>query len=278
MNPRPRLVADAVTIGYADQVVVDALDLAIPDGRITVVVGANACGKSTLLRGMARLLRPRGGAVLLDGTAVHTRPTREVAKVLGLLPQQPITPEGITVVDLVSRGRHPHQGMLGRWSAEDERVVAEALAATGTLDLAERPVDELSGGQRQRVWVAMALAQDTDVLLLDEPTTYLDLAHQVEMLDLLAGLNRSRGTTIVMVLHELNLAARYADHLVAMKAGRVVAEGTAQQVVTEAVVRDVFGLDNRVITDPVSGTPLVLPVSGHHLPRPAAPEFEGATP
>lgn len=278
MNPRPRLVADAVTIGYADQVVVDALDLAIPDGRITVVVGANACGKSTLLRGMARLLRPRGGAVLLDGTAVHTRPTREVAKVLGLLPQQPITPEGITVVDLVSRGRHPHQGMLGRWSAEDERVVAEALAATGTLDLAERPVDELSGGQRQRVWVAMALAQDTDVLLLDEPTTYLDLAHQVEMLDLLAGLNRSRGTTIVMVLHELNLAARYADHLVAMKAGRVVAEGTAQQVVTEAVVRDVFGLDNRVITDPVSGTPLVLPVSGHRLPRPAAPEFEGATP
>ncbi len=258
-----RLVADAVTIGYGDRVVVDELSVTVPDGRVTVVVGANACGKSTLLRGMARLLRPVAGSVLLDGEAIHRRSTREVAKVLGLLPQQPITPDGVTVVDLVGRGRHPHQGILGRWSADDERAVAEALAMTGTADLADRPVDELSGGQRQRVWVAMALAQGTDLLLLDEPTTYLDVAHQVEMLDLLADLNHRSGTTIVMVLHELNLAARYADHLVAMKDGRIVAEGTPGEVVTEATVREVFGLDNQVITDPVSGTPLVVPVGRH---------------
>ncbi|MEZ0577118.1 ABC transporter ATP-binding protein [Nocardioides sp. MH1] len=268
-----RLVAADVTIGYGERVVVEGLDLAVPDGRVTVIVGANACGKSTLLRGMARLLRPHSGAVLLDGEAVHHRSTRELAKVLGLLPQQPVTPDGITVVDLVGRGRHPHQGLLGRWTSDDERAVTEALVATGTLDLADRPVDELSGGQRQRVWVAMALAQETDVLLLDEPTTYLDLAHQVDMLDLLTDLNRSRGTTIVMVLHELNLAARYADHLVAMKAGRVVAEGAPRDVVTEEVVRDVFGLTNRVVTDPVSLTPLVLPAGRHHPP---VPEPEGA--
>ena len=277
MTAPARLVADAVTIGYGERMVVDALDLTVPDGRITVIVGANACGKSTLLRGMARLLRPHSGAVLLDGAAVHQRSTREVAKVLGLLPQHPVTPEGITVVDLVGRGRHPHQGLLGRWSGEDERAVAEALAATGTLDLADRAVDELSGGQRQRVWVAMALAQQTDLLLLDEPTTYLDVAHQVEMLDLLVDLNRSRRTTIVMVLHELNLAARYADHLVAMKAGRVVAEGAPREVVTESVVRDVFGLDNQVITDPLSGTPLVLPAGRHHG-RSTTPVLEGAQP
>ncbi|KAA1421662.1 ABC transporter ATP-binding protein [Nocardioides humilatus] len=276
-----RLVAADVTIGYGERVVVEALDLAVPDGAVTVIVGANACGKSTLLRGMARLLRPQSGAVLLDGVAVHTRSTRDVARTLGLLPQQPITPEGITVVDLVGRGRHPHQGLLGRWTSADERAVTDALVVTGTLDLADRAVDELSGGQRQRVWIAMALAQDTDLLLLDEPTTYLDVAHQVEMLDLLADLNRNRGTTIVMVLHELNLAARYADHLVAMKAGRVVAEGAPHTVVTEEIVRDVFGLDNRVITDPVSGTPLVLPAGRHHRPsllagKSPTPEYEGA--
>jgi iron complex transport system ATP-binding protein len=260
-----RLEASALTLGYADTAVVRDLDLEVPSGKVTVVVGANACGKSTLLRGLARLLRPRSGSVLLDGEAIHRMPTRQVARTLGLLPQDPIAPEGVTVTDLVGRGRHPHHGPFGRWSSEDEAAVAEALVLTDTLDLADRVVDELSGGQRQRVWIAMALAQGTDLLLLDEPTTYLDVAHQVEMLDLLAELNARRGTTIVMVLHDLNLAARYADHLVALHTGRIVAEGTPRQVVTEDLVRAVFGLDNRVIEDPVSHTPLVVPV-GRHRP------------
>jgi iron complex transport system ATP-binding protein len=256
----PRLVARDLTLAYDDRCIVDGLSLDIPTGAITVVVGANACGKSTLLRGLARLLRPGGGSVLLDGADIHRMPTRKVAQVLGLLPQAPTAPEGVTVVDLVGRGRHPHQGPFRRRTTQDEEAVARALELTGTLDLADRVVDELSGGQRQRVWIAMALAQGTDLLLLDEPTTYLDVAHQVEMLDLLADLNAVRGTTMVMVLHDLNLAARYADHLVAVRDGRVVAEGVPADVVTEDVVREVFGLDNRIITDPVTGTPMVLPV------------------
>lgn len=264
-----RLAASGLSLGYADRAVVHDLDLRIPDGRVTVIVGANACGKSTLLRGLARLLRPQSGAVLLDGEAIHRRPTRQVARVLGLLPQNPVAPEGVTVVDLVARGRHPHHGTFRRWTSADDEAVAEALALTDTLGLADRVVDELSGGQRQRVWIAMALAQGTDLLLLDEPTTYLDVAHQVEMLDLLAELNARRGTTIVMVLHDLNLSARYADHLVALRAGRVVAEGTPGEVVTEEVVREVFGLDNRVIEDPVSHTPLVVPVGRHLRATPA---------
>ena len=262
--PTARLVADALTLGYAERPVVRDLTVAVPDGRVTVVVGPNACGKSTLLRGMARLLRPASGAVLLDGTAIHRLPTRQVARTRGLLPQHPLAPEGVTVADLVGRGRHPRQRAFRRWSREDERAVAEALALTGTTDLAGRLVDELSGGQRQRAWIAMALAQGTDLLLLDEPTTYLDVTHQVEMLDLLVDLNRTRGTTVVMVLHDLNLAARYADHLVALCEGRVVAEGTPRAVVTEETVRAVFGLENRVITDPVARTPLVVPVGRHH--------------
>ncbi|MBS4752916.1 ABC transporter ATP-binding protein [Nocardioides sp. zg-ZUI104] len=255
-----RLSAESLVLGYDDRTVVDHLDLAVADGQVTVLVGANACGKSTLLRGLARLLRPRGGTVLLDGEDIHRRPTKEVARVLGLLPQQPLVPEGVTVVDLVGRGRQPHQGIFGRWSAEDEAAVTDALVATDTLHLADRAMDELSGGQRQRVWLAMALAQGTDLLLLDEPTTYLDLAHQVEMLDLLADLNETAGTTIVMVLHELNLAARYADRLVAMKDGRIVAAGTPHEVVTAEVVREVFGLDCQVVDDPVTHTPLVVPI------------------
>ncbi|HEY1134373.1 MAG TPA: ABC transporter ATP-binding protein [Nocardioides sp.] len=264
-----RLYAEGVSLGYDDRTIVHDLTVAIPDGKVTVIVGGNGCGKSTLLRGMARLLRPQGGAVLLDGEAVHTMATKQVARTLGLLPQNPIAPEGVTVVDLVGRGRHPHQSAMRRWSREDDQAVAEALALTDTTELAERIVDELSGGQRQRVWIAMALAQGTDLLLLDEPTTYLDVAHQVEMLDLLAELNLRAGTTIVMVLHDLNLSARYADRLVAMKEGRVVAEGAPAEVVTEDVVRDVFGLECRVIPDPVSHTPLVVPV-GRHLGRPGA--------
>jgi iron complex transport system ATP-binding protein len=253
-----------LTLGYRDRTVIEQLDLVVPPGRVTAVVGANACGKSTLLRSMSRLLAPRAGQVLLDGKQVHRTPAKELARTLGLLPQSPLAPEGITVADLVGRGRHPHQRVLSRWSREDDQAVAAALEATGTVDLAERPVDELSGGQRQRVWIAMVLAQQTDLLLLDEPTTFLDVSHQIEVLDLLTDLNRDRGTTIVMVLHDLNLAARYADHLVAVAGGRVHAAGDPGDVLTADTVRAVFGLESRVITDPVSGRPLMLPLGRHH--------------
>jgi iron complex transport system ATP-binding protein len=258
--PPSRLVTHEVSLGYDDKPVVVDLSTELPDGQTTVIVGANACGKSTLLRGMARLLRPSGGAILLDGQEIASLPSRQVARTLGLLPQNPVTPEGVSVVDLVGRGRHPHQGAFRRWSRDDEAAVAQALELTDTLDLADRPVDELSGGQRQRVWIAMALAQQTDLLLLDEPTTYLDVAHQVEVLDLLADLNEARGTTIVMVLHDLNLAARYADHLVAMRDGRIVAAGPPREVITEDCVHDVFGMESRVIEDPVTATPMVIPL------------------
>nr|WP_217274686.1 ABC transporter ATP-binding protein [Rathayibacter sp. VKM Ac-2835] len=256
---------DGVTLAYDERVVVDGLSLTVPTGAISVIVGANACGKSTLLRAMARLITPREGAVLLDGEAIHRLPTRQVAQRVGLLPQTPIAPEGIAVADLVARGRYPHRGWFGRGaSADDDAIVEDALRATGTLEIADRPVDELSGGQRQRVWIALALAQRTDVLLLDEPTTYLDVSHQIEVLDLLTDLNRERGTTIVIVLHDLNLAARYADHLVAVRAGALYASGTPAEVVTADTVRAVFGMESRVIADPVSGTPLVLPIGRHH--------------
>jgi iron complex transport system ATP-binding protein len=261
------LAAEGLTLAYDKVEVTRDLSLDIPTGRITGIVGANACGKSTLLRALARLLRPASGSVLLDGRGIHTMPTKEVATKLGILPQSPVAPEGITVADLVSRGRHPHQTWLRQWSDRDERVVAEAMRVTGTVELAERPVDELSGGQRQRAWIAMALAQDTDLMLLDEPTTYLDLAHQIDVLDLLVDLNHRHGRTIVLVLHDLNQAARYCDHLVAMKAGAVVASGAPSQVITEDVVADVFGLPSRVVVDEVSGTPLVLPIGRHHVPE-----------
>lgn len=259
------LSAETVTLGYGDRTVVDALDLTVPPGQITCIVGANACGKSTLLRAMARLLAPREGRVVLDGHDLHKLPTKQVAQTLGLLPQSPIAPEGIAVADLVARGRHPHQRMLARWTAADDEAVAEALRMTDTTELADRPVDELSGGQRQRVWIAMSLAQQTDLLLLDEPTTFLDVAHQVDVLDLLVDLNRSRGTTIVMVLHDLNLAARYADHLIAVCGGRLHAAGDPAAVLTADVVREVFGMESRVILDPVSDKPMVLPIGRHRV-------------
>ena len=265
MTRTHQLSADAVTLGYGDRTIVDALSLDIAPGRITSIVGANGCGKSTLLRALARLMRPRSGRVLLDGVALEELPSKAVAQVLGLLPQSPIAPEGIAVADLVGRGRHPHQRAMTPWSARDYEVVAAALESTGTAELADRPVDELSGGQRQRVWIAMALAQETDVLLLDEPTTFLDVAHQVEVLDLLTDLNRERGTTIVMVLHDLNLAARYSDMLVAVRGGAVSACGEPADVLDAALVRDVFGLECQVIPDPVSGSPLVLPLGRHHV-------------
>jgi iron complex transport system ATP-binding protein len=253
-----RLDARGVVLGYGDRTVVDGVDLQVPDGRVTVIVGANACGKSTLLKGLARLLKPRGGSVLLDGRDLHRTPTREVARHLGMLPQSPVAPEGITVGDLVARGRSPHQRWWQQWTPEDEAAVDRALAATDVAGLADRAVDELSGGQRQRVWLAMALAQETAVLLLDEPTTYLDLAHQVEVLDLVARLNADEERTVVMVLHDLNHAARYADHLVAMREGAIVVEGPPEEVITPALVRDVFGLECVVVTCPVSGRPLVV--------------------
>lgn len=258
------LNAKDLTLQYEQRKVVEGLSTEIPEGKVTMIVGANACGKSTLLRGLSRLLKPAGGAVTLDGKDIHTRPARELARTLGLLPQHPTAPDGITVRDLVGRGRYPHQGFFRSWSAADDAAVQRALEATDTFGLAERSIDELSGGQRQRVWIAMALAQETDVLLLDEPTTYLDLAHQVEVLDLVTDLNRSRGTTVAIVLHDLNLAARYADHVIAMKGGRIVAEGPAIDVVTEELVFNVFGLESRVVPDPISGTPLIVPIGRHH--------------
>ncbi|MCW4464112.1 ABC transporter ATP-binding protein [Glutamicibacter sp. MNS18] len=260
-----QLGASALAVGYGERAVIQGLDLQVPDGAITTIVGPNACGKSTLLRSMSRLLKPRQGQVLLDGNAVHRLPAKELARTLGLLPQTPLAPEGITVADLVGRGRQPHQKLLARWSTADDLAVAEALELTNTAGLAERAVDELSGGQRQRVWIAMALAQQTDILLLDEPTTFLDVAHQVEVLDLLTDLNRARGTTIVMVLHDLNLAARYGQHLVAMREGKIVANGEPGQVLTAEVVATVFGLCCQVIADPTTNKPLILPVGRHHM-------------
>ncbi|MER6190936.1 ABC transporter ATP-binding protein [Streptomyces cyaneofuscatus] len=265
MTTDHQLTAEDLTLGYGDRTVVSSLDLAVPPGAITVIVGANACGKSTLLRSMSRLLAPREGRVVLDGKEVHRLPAKELARTLGLLPQSPVAPEGITVSDLVGRGRHPHQSMFSRWNEKDDAAVASALEATATEPLADRAVDELSGGQRQRVWIAMALAQQTDLLLLDEPTTFLDASHQIEVLDLLTDLNHSRGTTIVMVLHDLNLAARYADHLIALADGTLHAAGTPADVLTEETVRAVFGLESRVVEDPVSGRPLMLPIGRHHV-------------
>nr|MCW2728235.1 cobalamin/Fe(3+)-siderophore transporter ATP-binding protein [Aeromicrobium sp.] len=261
------LRAENLTLGYSDTDIVTDLDVQIPDGRITVIVGANACGKSTLLRGLARLLTPRGGQVVLDGKSVQDMRSIDVAKVLGLLPQSPVAPDGITVGDLVGRGRYPHQGWFRRWSDDDDRAVEAALEATGTTELADRNISELSGGQRQRVWVAMALAQDTDLLLLDEPTTFLDINHQVELLDLLTDLNRASGKTIVIVLHDLNLACRYADHIIAMKKGAILAEGAPKDVITAAVVTEVFGLACEVVPDPVSDTPMIVPRGRHHAPQ-----------
>ncbi|UAJ77765.1 ABC transporter ATP-binding protein [Leifsonia sp. ZF2019] len=256
-RPAP-LEVDGATLGYDGRVIAEDLSVRIPDGSFTVIVGPNACGKSTLLRGLARLLRPSAGQVLLDGRDIHAYRTREVARRLGLLPQSSIAPDGITVADLVARGRHPHQSAFRTWSRADEDAVAAALDATGVSALSARRVDELSGGQRQRVWVALALAQETGILLLDEPTTFLDIAHQYELMELFRRLNHD-GRTLVAVLHDLNQASRYATHIVALSDGRVVAQGAPDDVVTADLVHDVFGLPAHVVPDPVSGTPLVVP-------------------
>ncbi|MFF5565701.1 ABC transporter ATP-binding protein [Streptomyces sp. NPDC012623] len=278
MSAEHTLQARDVRLGYDGREVVRGLSLDIPPGGITMIVGPNACGKSTLLRSMARLLAPSSGSVLLDGRSVHAMPTKEVAAVLGILPQSPVAPDGITVSDLVGRGRYPHQGWFRRWTAEDDEAVARALLATDVLELAARPVDELSGGQRQRVWIAMALSQRTDILLLDEPTTFLDISHQLDVLDLLTDLNREFGSTIAVVLHDLNLACRYADHLIAMKDGRIVAEGAPAEIVTASLVTEVFGMRCSVAEDPASGTPMIVPMGRHHITRtPALAEPYPAT-
>jgi iron-siderophore transport system ATP-binding protein len=265
----PRLYGGELTLAYERRTIVEDLTIAVPDRSFTVIVGPNACGKSTLLRGLARMLKPATGTVLLDGQDIGALPAKKVARTLGLLPQSSTAPDGITVAELVACGRYPHQRLLRQWSRDDERVVGESMAATGVADIADRLVDELSGGQRQRVWIAMALAQETPLLLLDEPTTYLDLTHQVEILDLCVRLREEQGRTLVAVLHDLNLAARYATHLIAMREGRIVAAGAPKDIVTAELVQDVFRLPCRVIADPETGTPLVVPAArrGRATPR-----------
>jgi iron complex transport system ATP-binding protein len=268
------LAARALTLGYDKRAIVRDLSLDIPPGAVTVIVGPNACGKSTLLRAFGRLLRPQQGAVLLDGQDLRTVSSRTVARRIAVLPQSAVAPEGITVADLVTRGRQPHQHWWRQWSDSDEAAMTAAMERAGVTGLADRFVRELSGGQRQRVWLAMALAQDTEILLLDEPTTFLDIAHQIDVLNLVRELNRQRGRTVVAVLHDLNQACRYADHLVAMADGRIVAQGRPGQVVTAELVGEVFGLDCVVVPDPVTGTPLVVP---GHMPEPVTePEPEQA--
>ncbi|MEY9846683.1 iron complex transport system ATP-binding protein [Streptacidiphilus sp. BW17] len=264
-GPRRRPAAARPEAHQPDEpsAVVADLDLRLPEGAVTAIIGPNGCGKSTLLRGLARLLRPSAGSVLLDGVDLHRLPSRQLARRLGLLPQQPTAPDGITVEGLVRLGRHPHQGLFSPWTRADQDAVEQALAQTGTVELRDRPVDELSGGQRQRAWIALTLAQQTELLLLDEPTTFLDLRHQLEVLDLVARLQRESGRTVVAVLHDLGQAARYADHLVVLERGRLAAAGAPAEVLTAELVARVFGVECRIVPDPESGTPLVVPAARH---------------
>ncbi len=265
MNTSKLLQANNIFAGYDKKIINDDISILIPKNKISVIIGANACGKSTLLKTMARLIQPISGDITLDGKKISQIPSKELARSLGLLPQAPIVPEGITVADLVSRGRFPYQSFLKGLDKSDYDAVEEALEIMGITDLANRSVDELSGGQRQRVWIAMALAQNTEILLLDEPTTYLDITYQVEILDLLTDLNRRKGTTIVMVLHDINLSARYADYIFALRSGKLIAEGSPSEIIDEELIKEVFDLDCSVISDPVSGTPFIIPKGRHHV-------------
>jgi len=258
---RKGLEAKELTLSYDDTVIIDRLQVSIPKQKITVLIGSNGCGKSTLLRALALLLKPAGGCVLLDGEEIAKLPTREVAKRLAILPQGPSAPEGLTVFQLVKQGRYPYQSWLKQWTKRDEEAVRKALEATQMSEFADRPVDSLSGGQRQRAWIAMTLAQETETILLDEPTTYLDLTHQIEILDLLYELNQSERRTIVMVLHDLNLACRYADHIIAVHNQSVYAQGAPEEICTESLMRDVFSLECKIVADPLYGTPLCIPYS-----------------
>ncbi|WP_231711140.1 ABC transporter ATP-binding protein [Xanthobacter dioxanivorans] len=256
----PRITVDALKAGYGHRLIVDDVSFTVPAGRMTALIGPNGSGKSTLLSTMARLLKPRGGAVRLDGRAIHDLPTKALARALGILPQAPLVPEGLSVFDLVSRGRYPHQGLLGQWSAADEAAVEAALRLTGTLDFAARPVDALSGGQRQRCWIAMAVAQETQVILLDEPTTFLDLRYQLQVLDLLHRLTRLHGRTVVAVLHDLNLALAYADQVLCLKEGRIRAVVEEGARLSPEQVRDIFGVEVVAVENPRTGAPVFIPV------------------
>lgn len=260
-----RLRVESATIGYDKRIISENLSVTIPDESFTVIVGPNACGKSTLLRSLSRLLKPSSGQVVLDGADISSYRTKDVARRVGLLPQASIAPDGITVADLIARGRYPHQGFMRQWTEDDEKAVQRAMRQTSVTELSGRLVDELSGGQRQRVWVAMALAQHTDIVLFDEPTTFLDITHQIELMELFIDLH-DVGHTLVAVLHDLNQAARYGTHLIAMKDGVVIAEGAPEQVVTAELVEEVFGLRCLVVPDPVAGTPQVVPL-GRDRPR-----------
>jgi iron complex transport system ATP-binding protein len=265
MSKAPIFKASNLNAGYDKKIIVKDIDIIIPNNKISVIIGANACGKSTLLKTLARLIKPTEGEIVLDGKQISQIPAKQLAQVLGLLPQSPVVPEGIVVSDLVARGRFPYQSFLKGMDKKDYEAVEEALDMMGITDLANRCVDELSGGQRQRVWIAMALAQQTDILLLDEPTTFLDIAYQVEILDLLTDLNRKRGTTIVMVLHDINLTSRYADYIFAVHQGELVAQGKPSEVISEGLIKQVFGLDCTVINDPVSNSPLIVPKGRHYV-------------
>ena len=259
------LKAKNVFSGYEKKIIVDGIDIEIPKNKISVIIGANACGKSTLLKTLARLIQPTSGEIVLDDKKISEIPPKQLAKVLGLLPQSPVVPEGITVGDLVGRGRFPYQSFLKGLGKKDYEAIEEALDIMGISDLANSCVDELSGGQRQRVWIAMALAQQTDILLLDEPTTYLDITYQIEILDLLTDLNKKRGTTIVMVLHDINLSARYADYIFAVYKGKLISQGSPSQIISEKLIKQVFDLNCSVIKDPVSGSPFIVPKGRHHI-------------
>lgn len=257
--------AEEIVAGYDEKAVIQGVSLTIPSNKISVIIGANASGKSTLLKTLARLLKPQSGKITLDGKPITKIPSKQLARVLGLLPQSPIVPEGISVADLVGRGRFPHQSLLSGWTKKDYEAVAEAMEIMKITELANHNIDELSGGQRQRVWIAMALAQQTDILLLDEPTTFLDITYQIEILDLLTDLNRKYGTTIVMVLHDINMSARYADYIFALSDGKLMAEGEPSEVITSRLAKDIFGLNCIVVEDPVSGSPSVVPIGRYHV-------------
>ncbi|WP_117168084.1 ABC transporter ATP-binding protein [Paraliobacillus sediminis] len=256
---------EEIVAGYDNKAVIQGISLVIPSNKISVIIGANACGKSTLLKTMARLIKPISGKITLDDKPLSKIPSKQLARTIGLLPQSPIVPEGITVADLVGRGRFPHQSLFSGWTKKDYEAVAEAMEIMNITELANQHIDELSGGQRQRVWIAMALAQQTDILFLDEPTTFLDITYQVEILDLLTDLNQKHGTTIVMVLHDINLSARYADNIFALHQGKLVSEGAPSRVITSTLIKDIFELYCTVITDPVSGSPFVVPIGRHHV-------------